>query len=89
MEFSSISKFLERFRVLARTRQEEREVVVGAIKRATGLTISPQQTTLRGKTMFINETPAKKAELFMRKKEILDQLQTEHSPLIRNISDIR
>lgn len=89
MEFSAISKFLEKFRILDRTQREERDTLVGAIKNVTGISVSPQQVTVRGKTIFIKETPVKKTELFMKKKEILERLRAEKSSVLQNISDIR
>jgi len=75
--FEDIASFLDRFNALKPPERYIAERVIDAVKHVCGITLRRAAISVRGKTVYINTSPAAKNEIMLRKSEILKNISRE------------
>ncbi len=82
-----IGDLLEKFAKLARSSDEAKMAVLGALT-ANGIKVADmQKVSIKGTTALLKLTPMQKSELFFKKKKILAALA--ENPLTKHITAVR
>ena len=85
----SISSFFGKFKNIAPPERFVKEECVKAVARAAGITIVPEDVSVRGDTVFIAAPPAKKTTLMLEKHAVLSELQNALKPYRKTISRLQ
>lgn len=84
--FENISGLLKRYNFQP-TEKMQRDAVVAAVHKATGITLKANQVRVQGKILYLTATPACRQELALSQVAILEELRrsplTEHIALVR------
>ncbi|NOY35525.1 MAG: DUF721 domain-containing protein [bacterium] len=87
MAWNNIGIFLERFKGLKPPKQFTRDETAGAVGRAIGVSVNPEEIEERGGVVYIKtKNPILKNQIFMNKEKILEELS---NTLGNRIKDIR
>ncbi len=86
MELSNIKNFLEEYRKRIGIFDEERKQICEAIFRASGISLSESQITTKRGVLEIKTDSVTRAEIFLYKTRILEELQKATSKKIAEIT---
>lgn len=75
MEIKKLASFLEKFKILAVSRETIKKEIVETIFKKTGALIDADHIIIKNNTLIIEENPGVKSVIFMRKQQILGELR--------------
>jgi len=79
--------YFEKFKKFVPPERFLRRAVVASIAELVGEAVAEESVKVRGSTVFISAHPTIKAEVFMRKKELLDRISEKLS--IMQVGEVR
>ena len=84
-----ITSFFSKFTKLTPPERFVKEKCIEVVKKIASITLLDKDIEIRGETLFITTTPIKKSELFLHKRDILENLTQELKQYKKTIQDIR
>ena len=84
-----IGSFLEKFTTLKPPERFVKEVCINAVQKETGIVLTVNEIDIRGETLLLTTSPAKKTDITLHKPAILSELQNSLKQYRKTISDIR
>ena len=82
-----LEQLLTRFKNLTNTEKVKKELICNTINKILGINIPLSTISISKNTIFIKVAPIIKTEVFLKKQEILTNIQTIHG--LTHISDIK
>lgn len=64
----------------------KREVIIASCKNRAGLVLTPEQIEIKGQFVRLNVGPSAKSILFIKKADVLADINQKLKPAIRDIS---
>ncbi len=86
MQLSGIQDFLEAYRKRLNLQSDDREALVGAIMRVSGVSITVSDITINKGVITVKTDAVTRNQLFLYKKKILEEIK---SATPKTIADIR
>ncbi len=73
----NISSFLQRFKKLLSSQGARKQISIESIKKIFGVDIDPEKIKIQNDILYISASPLFKNTLFLKKRELLDEINKQ------------
>ena len=75
MDYSSISKFLDKFRIIIKNKDEVKNAIINAVSQEISQVVDKNSIKIKGNSIYIEGSPMFHSEILIHKKQILEKLK--------------